>query len=86
MTHMQRAGRVGRDELNNYFPGGSWFDTKLRTGLQHFAHGFLLCGSFELDVDEAWPGNFNRFNPRLVGRISQQNGFQVVGNLARVLF
>jgi hypothetical protein len=63
---------------------GSAAACRRRAGLQHFAHGFLLGGGLQADVDEAGTGDLDGVHPALEGRGLEQHGAQAFGHLARV--
>jgi hypothetical protein len=84
VADVQRAGRVGRDELDQHAFVARRLEAEARPRLQHRAHDLLLGRRLEPDVDEAGAGDVDVRNPALVSRQGQQGGTQSFGQLARV--
>jgi hypothetical protein len=66
MAHVQRAGRVGRDELDQHAFVARRLEAEARARLQHRAHDLLLGRRLEPDIDEAGAGDVDVRNPALV--------------------
>jgi hypothetical protein len=84
VADVQRAGRVGRDELDQHAFVARRLEAEARPRLQHRAHDLLLGRRLEPHVDEAGAGDVDVRNPALVSRQGQQGGTQGFGHLARV--
>ena len=66
---MQRAGRIGRNELDDHLAlGVQRLHAVAGARVQHLAHGFLFGSGFEADVDKTGAGNFNGIDPSLESR------------------
>jgi hypothetical protein len=67
VAHVQRAGRVGGDELHHDVLGRGRAVAELRAGRQHLGDDGLLGFGLQADVDEAGAGNLQRLHPGLEG-------------------
>ena len=86
MAHMQGAGRVGRDELEQHAPVRRGLGTEAHAGAQHLTDHGLLGGGLEAQIHKAGPSDFDRVNPLLHGGLRLQRRHQLGGQLTRVLF
>ena len=59
MPQVQRAGRVGRDKLNQHFGLRRRLVAKLCRAAEHFTDHRLLGRRIQAQVDKARPGNFH---------------------------
>ena len=84
VPHVQRAGRVGRDELDQHALVARRLPAELLAGLQHLTHHLLLGGGLEAHVQEARAGDLNRVDPLRPGRGGHQRGLEGLGHLTRV--
>ena len=84
MAHVQRAGRVGRDEFDQHALAVAGLVTKALARAQHLTHHFLLGSGLEADVQEAGACDFNRIHPALVGGGGLQRGLELFAQGAGV--
>jgi len=82
MAHVQRAGRVGRDELDQHLLAGGRLLAEGVAGGQHFAHDLLLGGGLEADVEKAGAGDLDGFDPLAESGGGEQRGAQLLGQFA----
>ena len=67
VAHVQRAGGVGADEFHQHAVPALRLPAVVFLQRQHFAHGLLLGGGLEADVDEAGAGDFGASNAGVLG-------------------
>ena len=77
MANMEWPGRVGGYKLNQYALAIAGLEAELGTLAQNLTHHLLLALRLEADIDKARAGDFDRIDPSLVGRLTQQLGLQV---------
>ncbi len=86
VAHMQRAGRVGRHELDQHALAGALLAAPVVGALLHdFRYHRLPGRCRQAQVDESWPGNFHRFHQSCARRVGHDRSRQRLGQLARVL-
>ena len=85
VAHVQRAGGVGADELDQHLLGALRLAAEGFAGGQHFAHHLLLGLGLEADVEEAGAGNVDGRHPLLVGRLRLERGLELLTQRARIL-
>ena len=84
MAHVQRPGRIGRDELDQHALAGRRAAAERRAGGQHLAHHLLLGGGLQAHVEEAGTGDVDGLDPAFEDRRRAQGGGDVLGQLARL--
>ena len=85
MSEVQRTGRVGRDEFHQHAVRAGRLAPVGGARGHHLGHHRLLGGGFQAQVDEARPGDLERRDPALHGRLAVQGVDECAGDLARVL-
>ena len=70
VAHVQRAGGIGGDELDQNVCATVGLVAKLGTLRQHFAHDLLLGSGLQANVQKAGACNFNSIHPLLEGLAS----------------
>jgi hypothetical protein len=83
VAHVQRAGRIGRDELDQHLlAGGGLLAEGGAGGIQHLAHDLLLGGRLQADVEKAGAGDLDGFDPLAESGGGEQRGAQLFGQFA----
>ena len=85
VAHVQRAGRVGRDELHHHLPAVGRLRAEGLAGLQHLAHHRLLGRSRQAQVDEARAGDLESLHPVVHLGLAAQGLDQRLGHFTGVL-
>jgi len=85
MADVQRAGGVGRDELDQHLAVGQGLAAELLALDQHLGHDGLLGLGLEAQVDEAGAGDLKAGHPLLDGGLLLQGVDQGLGKFTRVL-
>ena len=87
VTHVQRAGGVGRDELDQHVAAVGGLPAELVAFSQHIGDDGLLSLGLEAQVDETGASDLDgELHPLLDSRLSFQRNDQGGGQLAGVLF
>ena len=85
MAEVQRAGRVGRDELDQHPVGPRGLAAEAVPLANDLGDDRLLGGRRQPQVDEAGAGDLERVDPALHGRLALQRVDQRRGEFARIL-
>jgi hypothetical protein len=85
VAHVQRAGRVGGDELHQHALGARRPAAKGVGIAQHLGHHRLLRSRLQAQIDEAGPGDLHVLHPALHCGLLAQLRNQRLRQLARVL-
>ncbi|MNV31064.1 hypothetical protein D3C71_1223550 [compost metagenome] len=77
VAHVQRAGGVGRDKLDQHALAVVGSITETLASGQHLAHDFLLGGGLQADVQKARSSDFDGIHPTGEGRRGLQCGLEL---------
>ncbi len=83
VAHVQRAGRIGRDEFEDHFLAGAGGGAaKLLALGQHGMHHGLLARCRHAQIDEAGSGDIGALDDALGGAVGQHRGHNALGQFA----
>ena len=85
MAHMQRPGRIGRDEFDKHLLAIGGLTTEARAGGKHLAHDGLAGCVTQSHIDEAGPGDLKGFDMGLYGAVALERSDQGLRELARIV-